>query len=270
MTEEDCASWEEFESRLGQLTGERDQTVKSAAPIHVSSLLFRGQASAQWKLQTTLERRGRQPWTAARYFRLVSIARPQVETFTNKQWEAVSFNEFTEWANTYDNFFKPIPAYDYLVYLRHHGFPSPFLDWTRSPYVAAYFALAQPESDRVAIFAYMEYAGGGKGGSSDRPQIMSLGPYVRSHSRHFLQQSEYTFAAKFDHQWIFVSHEDVFAQTGEEQDRLWKFTIPSSERTKVLKNLEAYNLNAFSLFQTEESLLEAIAVREIELSERSD
>src|SRR5579871_975887 len=38
-------------------------------------------------------------------------------------------------------FFKAqFPGYDYMAYLRHHGFPSPLLDWTRSPYVAAFFA----------------------------------------------------------------------------------------------------------------------------------
>jgi hypothetical protein len=41
-----------------------------------------------------------------------------------------------------------------------------------------------------------------------------------------------------------------------EQDFLWKYNLPSCERLEVLRMLDAYNLNAFSLFGSDESLLE--------------
>jgi hypothetical protein len=53
----------------------------------------------------------------------------------------------------------------------------------------------------------------------------------------------------------------VFGNRGK-QDFLWKFNIPSSERIALLRRLDEYNLNAFSLLDTEETLLETMWVRE--------
>ena len=50
------------------------------------------------------------------------------------------------------------------------------------------------------------------------------------------------------------------------QDVLWKFNIPWSERMRVLRLLDAYNLNAFSLFESEECLMETLAIREMEFT----
>ncbi len=57
----------------------------------------------------------------------------------------------------------------------------------------------------------------------------------------------------------YAEHESVFAESNDEQDALWKFNIPATERDKVLRYLNRYNLNAFSLFGSEESLCETIA-----------
>jgi hypothetical protein len=56
----------------------------------------------------------------------------------------------------------------------------------------------------------------------------------------------------------------VFARNASGQNLLWKFNIPWTERLKVLKLLDDYNLNAFSLFDSEEALTETMALRELE------
>ena len=165
-----------------------------------------------------------------------------------------------------------MPAYEYLAHLRHNGFPSPLLDWSRSPYVAAYFAFSGASStDAAAIYVYLERPKGRKVGGSGIPAIRTLGQYVRTHRRHFRQQSAYTVCANYQqsdlvnsYMWHFVSHQTVFDWQPTAQDLLWKIVVPSSERSKVLMLLDEFNLNAYSLFGSEESLMATLAYREID------
>lgn len=264
----DFDSWTKLEIHVRQLESERLASAKQSIG-HVSHLLFRGQASDARLLNTTLERASkRDDWTIANYYRFAAVAKTQVETFTDRRWDEIDFPKMMDWFSNYENLRVGLPAYDYLVFLRHHGFPSPLLDWSRSLYVAAFFAYKRPSTERIAIYIYQEYVGAGKLSSSNQPQIHVLGPNVRSHPRHFLQQSEYTVAAQFEYPkgWCLVQHEKPFeANNIETQDKLLKLTAPASDSIEVLRQLDSYNLNEFSLFQTEEALLSTIAIRELDL-----
>jgi hypothetical protein len=50
-----------------------------------------------------------------------------------------------------------------------------------------------------------------------------------------------------------------------QQDIIFKFVIPRRETIAVLRELHQYNLTAYSLFGSEESLMETLSIRESEL-----
>jgi hypothetical protein len=237
-----------------------------------SKFLFRGLSDSQLPLTTTLERAGGEGMAFSLYYGLICKVKPAVESFTETLWDVPDWTEVDGTFRQYDTFQRVIsdtgvthpfpsgPIYRYMVYLRHHGFPSPLLDWSASPYVAAFFAFRDPhvEAQTRSIYAYCERPKGRKTRVSNLPQIQEIGPDVRGHRRHFRQQSNYTICGLFDDHWRFHSHDALFSADHHEQDSLYKFNLLSTERSTVLSRLDKYNLNAFSLFDTEETLMETM------------
>ena len=254
--------WEDFETEISLLFVDLENKRKET-DLHVSSPLFRGHAKKSWKLETTLERYSKIKYSMEDYNRILRVIEPAVSSFTSKSWNIFS-DENVDDTNPY----SPPLNYDFMIYLRHHGFPSPLLDWTRSPYVAAFFAF-QPrleiEDENIAIYSYVEYYGNLKGGSNNEALIVHLGPYVQTHKRHFIQQCEYTICKKhIKNNYFYCNHEEAFQRNEPEQDILKKYLIPRSERSKFLSKLGFMNINSYSLFVNEESLMATLAYQEIE------
>jgi len=81
--------------------------------------------------------------------------------------------------------------------------------------------------------------------------------------RHSLQRSLYTICAGFEQEcWSFTCHDKVFKLARSDQDALWKIDIPTAERVRVLGELDRNSINAFSLFDSDESLMQTLAFRE--------
>jgi hypothetical protein len=210
------------------------------------------------------------------YYRVISKIRPQIESFTSKEWSIEESQEVERRTATFEEFDRDLwssrrcPAYEYMAYLRHHGFPSPLLDWSRSAYVAAYFAFnkaSETSSGRVSIYVLSGIRNRIFG--NRMPVVYRLNPYVNTHRRHFLQQSEYTLCLNFDEDWRFEQYHKVFDDGLHQQGLCWKITIPASERSKVLHELGEYNLNSFSLFGSEESLMDTLAAKEFSVPQEN-
>src|ERR1035441_967682 len=103
--------------------------------FRLSRWVFRGQSNADWPLQPSLER-----------FANLIRERPQ-------SVEAYALTEFRRHAHHYTTV-TPSDTLEWLALLRHHSAPSRLLDFTKSPYVAAFFATAEAASNKgAAIWA---------------------------------------------------------------------------------------------------------------------
>ncbi len=253
--------WTAYEAEANRLLDDF-HTTRGVGNGSVSHPLFRGQADQSWSLVTTLERFSAKPWSVKSYYRLLLSVAPAVISLTSREWDLDRDGVVDEGSH------GPPPGYDFMIYLRHHGFPSPLLDWSRSPYVAAYFAFAsQPHAncEAVTIFAFREHIGYGKSWTDDGPRIVGLGPYSVTHERHYSQQCEYTICKKrLNESYLYCLHEEAFRDRVIPQDLLTKYVIPVSERSRFLRKLESMNIHAYSLFRDESSLMQTLAYREIE------
>jgi hypothetical protein len=187
--------WEEFENEVSaiflDIESRRKQTI-----FHVSHPLFRGHAKESWKLKTTLERYSEKVYSITDFYEILLSVKPAVASFTSKSWNLDPKLRIDE------KYYGPPPGYDFMIYLRHHGFPSPLLDWSRSPYIAAFFAFQprlEKDESNIAIYVFVEYYERSEKVSprrADYAHIIGLGPYVQTHKRHFIQQCEYTICKK--------------------------------------------------------------------------
>ena len=250
---EKVESWEDFKKKIAEYN--QDQ-----------KYIFRGQTGEkrenqwiQWKLRTSFHRTNR-----VDLFRYRDENIPELHRNIN-----ISSNRSYDLNNPLD--------YEALLTLaQHHGYPTPILDWTRCPYVAAYFAyenIAKNEAEqskgyvRVFVFDTAKWVNGPdwirrrtskhkqavKHLDCAFPSITYLEPSHEGNKRMLSQKAVCMFSS-FDDIEGYVRYLE-----NENKDEYLKiFDLPVRDRAKAMIDLHEMNITAAILFPDLDGICKAL------------
>ncbi|MEZ5932703.1 MAG: FRG domain-containing protein [Alphaproteobacteria bacterium] len=269
---EEALTWEQFEKRVSDDIGECERKRQADVDEFASAStrwVYRGHSDKNWRLDTSLDRylksikKENGNYKINDYYGLLCAIVPSIHSLTTYRFGKIDLDNLN-----YDPWKTP-PHYELLSFVRHLGFPSPLLDWSYSPYVAAFFAFSnaivledkrQPQD--VAIYALQAWTENGQAYMGGDTRINDCGPYVESHGRHYRQRGTYTLCTvKKEGNHCLGSYEDVWRQNPENH-QIIKFVISAGEKEKVLSRLFSMNINDYTLFGDDESLMRMLAFKE--------
>lgn len=202
------------------------------------AMVYRGQRSSSWGLVSSVHRTAlvRSIPDLKGY---ADYALPQVhdaiESWIGRSWDLKNALGLAE----------------FLAFLQHNGFPTPLLDWTQSPYIAAYFAFEgidhfHPQEEDVAIFAFNQRAWTSTfkqvyDFADMTPHVSVLRPRQVGNHKLALQQGCFTVTNVLD------IEEHIRLNEREDRKFLTKYELDVRERPRVIRELSLMGISAIQL-----------------------
>jgi FRG domain-containing protein len=221
------------------------KTQASSDIEQAGAFVFRGQRDPAWQLISSVHR--------------TSIVQTINDIPGYVNWVLPTVHDAVEaWTGRHWDLGNNLGLAEFLAYLQHNGFPTPLLDWTFSPYIAAYFAYEginhfNPQSDHVAIYSFNQllwtqsYAQVYDVAHS-APHVSVLHPRMVGNHKLALQQGCFTWSNIRDIETHIAAHE------ADHKTYLRKFELPVSERSRVMRELALMGISALQLMPSVESV----------------
>jgi hypothetical protein len=222
-------------------------------------ILYRGQRNASWEIKSSLERHGKNRIACEEYYKIIDRYKPLLNPIIDEKFERKSdrtgypfdFKEYEEGSWT-------LPEMEYLTYLRHHGFPTPLIDWTASPYVALFFACEDFIESKTCGKVYAYAPPKNRISGNEVPDLRHIGKYVEAGKRHFAQQSEYLIPTVYISEWEFIPYDEVI-QNHENDHTVIEVEICNNSKAKLMAELSRMNINRYTMYLDDDSLIKTFA-----------
>jgi len=201
---------------------------------------YRGQLDPNWKLQTSFHRYTEKMDTNISEY--IDIVLPELQYhLTAQDNELIDLKDEKEFGA-------------FLGKLQHHGFPTPLLDWSLSPYIATHFALRevnlhnpQVTHIKIFIFDYQEWESNFESILNlreDKKKFLSvLRPFSKRNSRIIPQMGSTTVTNVNNIQGYIEEREKEVNQTF-----LYHVTLPVSQILNIKNELNLMGINEMTLF----------------------
>lgn len=244
---------EDYRKQILQLRSELDQD---------ATILFRGQSNESWTIESSLERYGVSEIECEEYYRTIDRYKPLINPIIENRFE----RKFTRGGypfdfSRYDEGSWELPEMEYLAYLRHHGFPTPLVDFSMSCFIALFFACEdfnQPKIDKRVNGKVFLYASQISVHGNKIPELRRIGRYVEAGKRHFAQQSNYLLPIEYTDEWKFIP----FMRAMEDQHNkavLREVTISKDVKVELMRALHEMNINRYTMYLNEDALIKSLA-----------
>ncbi|MFZ5961986.1 FRG domain-containing protein [Thalassococcus sp. BH17M4-6] len=219
---------------------------KYVSDLNPSRLVYRGQ-SEKWSLKTSFHRTRRRDLN-----RYLSEDIPRLQRATSSRLRHVF------------DLSKPFENGAFMNLAQHHGFPTPLLDWTYSPYIAAYFAYSGVTDKHTGAIVRI-YAFDIDTYTEKFPQHQTL-TFMRPHFS-FLEALSIENDRAIPQQGLLsLTNLENIEEFIEYQERsgnryLHAFDLPVEEKDKALSDLRLMGITKSTLFPGLDSICEELRHR---------